>query len=148
MAGAAGNNGGRSLVWLQGLACGAAVAVAPAASCLLAALLAPAIAALLFDRAPGRPIARAILLCGSAPCVWPMLSFWEMGDHAMSAGFALLSDPRVLGMAWSAGGAGWLLSLVLPLGVRGILEAASLTRTALLRAERERLVREWGLDDQ
>jgi hypothetical protein len=44
--------------------------------------------------------------------------------------------------------AGWLASQLLPVGIRAILEAASLTRTARLRAERERLSKAWGMDGQ
>lgn len=136
---------GRGIIWIQGLACGACAAVAPMASAMLVVLLAPAIVAVLVDRQPGRPVGRAVLLCGSAACVGPQMTFWQMGG---SAGFALLSDPAVYGPAWSACAAGWLLTQLLPIGIRGVLEATSLSRSARLRAERERLVRDWGLGDQ
>ena len=135
---------GRSLIWIQGLACGACAAVAPAASGMLLVLLAPAIPALLLDKAPGRPVGRAVLLCGSATCVGPLMTLWHMGG----GGFALLTDPGVYGQAWAACAGGWLASQLLPLGIRAILEAVSLTRTARLRAERERLSKAWGLDGQ
>lgn len=136
---------GRGIVWMQGLACGACIAVAPAACALLAGLLAPAILVLLFERTPGRPVARAVLLCGAAACVGPLMTSWQIGP---STGLALLSDPGVFGTAWAACAAGWLLSQLLPIGVRGILEAASLSRSARLRAERDRLLKAWGLDGQ
>ena len=136
---------GRGIVWMQGLACGACVAVAPAACALLAVLLAPAIAVLLIDRAPGRPMARAVLLCGAAPCVGPLMALWQSGPNS---GFAIVGDPMVFGPAWAACAGGWLLSQLLPIGIRGILEAASLSQAARLRAERERLVKAWGLDDR
>jgi hypothetical protein len=134
---------GRGIVWMQGLACGACVAVAPAASALLAVLLAPAIAVALIDRAPGRPIARAVLLCGAAPCVGPSIAIWQTGA---SSGFAILTDPTVFGPAWAACAGGWLLSQLLPIGIRGILEAASLSQAARLRTEREKLAQAWGLE--
>ncbi len=136
---------GRGIVWMQGLACGTCVAVAPAACGLLAVLLAPAILALLFERTPGRPIARAVLLCGAAACVGPLMTMWQAGP---GTGFALLSDPGVVGTAWAACAGGWLLSQLLPIGIRGVLEAASLSRAVRLRAERERLAKAWGLEDQ
>ena len=142
---AAAKENGRGIIWVQGLACGACAAVAPMASAMLIVLLAPAIVALLVDRQPGRPVGRAVLLCGSAACVGPLMTFWQMGG---GAGFALLSETSVYGPAWAACAAGWLLTQLLPIGIRGVLEAASLTRTARLRAERERLVRDWGLGDQ
>jgi hypothetical protein len=135
----------RGVVWMQGLACGACAAIAPAACWMLVVLLAPTIGALVLDRAPGRPVARAVLLCGAPACVNPLIALWQAGTDT---GLALLSDTGVLGVAWAAGASGWLLSQLLPIGIRGILEAASLTRTARLRAERERLLKAWGLDDQ
>ena len=136
---------GRGIVWVQGLAVGACAAVAPAAGAMLGMLLAPAIVTLLLDRAPGRPVGRAVLLCGSAACVGPMLTFWQMGG---GAGFALLVDPGVYGPAWAACAGGWLATQLLPIGIRGVLEAASLSRAARLRAEREKLLRDWSLDGQ
>jgi len=134
---------GRSLVWVQILACGACAAIAPEASGMLAVLLAPAIVALLLDKAPGRPVGRAVLLSGSAACVGPLVTAWHTGG-----GFALLTDPGVYGPAWTACAGGWLASQLLPVGIRAIMEAASLTRTARLRTERGRLSEVWGLDDQ
>ena len=137
--------GGRGIVWIQGLACGACAAVAPTASAMLAVLLAPAIVALLLDRQKGKPVGRAVLLCGSVACVGPMTTFWHMGG---GVGFALLGDPGVYGPAWAACAGGWLATQLMPIGIRGILEAASLSRTARLRGERERLLQDWGLDGQ
>ena len=144
----AGKQGGKGLIWLQGLACGACFAVAPTACLLLTVLLAPAIVALLFDRTQGRAIGRAVLLCAAAACVEPLVVFWRMGGQDAAMGFALLGEPATFGLAWAAGAAGWLLAHILPVGVRGVLEAASLSHAARLRAERERLVRAWGLEDQ
>ena len=129
---------------MQGLACGACVAVAPAACGFLAALLAPAILALLVERTPGRPVARGVLLCGAAASVGPLMTVWHMG---MGTGYAILSDPGVLGAAWGACAGGWVMSQLLPIGIRGVLEATSLSRAAALRAEREKLLKAWGLDD-
>ena len=141
---AAAKDKGRGIVWAQGLACGACVAIAPAACGLLAVLLAPAIVALLLDRTPGRPVARGMLLCGAAACVGPVMTLWQVGGTSG----ALLSDPATFGSAWAACTGGWLLTQLLPIGLRGILEAASLARTATLRAERAKLVQAWGLNDQ
>ena len=132
---------GRSLIWLQGLACGAAAAVAPRQSAMIAVLLAPAVVALILDRLPGRPVGRAVLLCGAAACVGPVMVVWQLGN---AAGFALLADPGFFGSTWVACAGGWLLTQILPFGIRGILEALSLSRAARLRAERERLIRAWG----
>lgn len=135
---------GRSLVWMQGLACGACAAVAPAACGMLGILLGPAIVALLLDRIPGKPIARAMLLCGAAACVGPLMTVWRTGS---ATAMSLAGDFSVCGPAWAACAAGWILSQILPIAIRGVLEASSLSRTAKLRAERERLLNVWGLED-
>ena len=132
---------GRGLVWIMGLACLGCVAVAPAACGMLAVLLAPAIVALLLDKAPGRPVGRAMVLCGSAACVGPVVIAWQTG-------FGGFTDPIVFGPSWAACAAGWLGSQLLPIGVRALIEAASVTRAARLRAEREKLSKAWGIGDQ
>jgi hypothetical protein len=66
----------RSLAWLQGLVVGALVTLATSTALLLAVLLAPAMVAFVFDRAPGRPVARSVALCGMAACVGPELALW------------------------------------------------------------------------
>jgi hypothetical protein len=59
-----------------------------------------------------------------------------------------VGDLEVVGTAWSAAAAGWLLAQILPIAVRTVLEALGLARSAQLKAERARLVSEWGLDGQ
>ena len=136
---------GRALIWAQGLACGGLVAMAPGVSLLLAVLLAPGILALALDRLQGKPLARAVLIGGAAPCVGPLMRLWAMGggDSALTG----LADLEVLCAAWGAGAAGWLCSVSLPLVVRLVLDGMSRSRAARLRAERDELVRAWGLDD-
>jgi hypothetical protein len=132
-------------MWLQGLACGAMVALVPATALLLAVLLAPGLAALMIDRQSGRPIARSILLCGAATCVSPVGQLWNAGQN-VEASLAILGDVSTIGTAWSAAAAGWLLAELLPVVVRAVLEAASLTRAVRLRAARAKLVEEWGTE--
>jgi len=126
----------QSLVWVQGLLCGALVTLATPTALLVTVLLAPALVALAFDRAPGRPIARSVALCGLAACVDPVRTLWAAG-HDLPTAVALLADLTVLGIAWTAGAAGWLAAL----------EALSLTRAAKLRSARARLVDEWGFSE-
>ena len=135
-----------SLAWLQGLLCGGMVALAPALALLLGALAAPGLLALAFDRAPGRPVLRAVALCNLSACVGPVRAFWSSG-HRLGAGLALIGDPRVLGLAWAAGAAGWLLCECLPLAVRVLLEAVTAARAARLRARRGRIGEAWSLAD-
>jgi hypothetical protein len=135
----------RSLIWLQGLACGAMVTLATPTALLLGVLLGPALVAVALDHEPGRPRARSIALCGMAAAVEPLRTLW-MTSHSMEQATHLLGDLRVVGTAWTAAAAGWLLAEVMPIAVRAVLETLGIARTARLRAERARLVETWGLD--
>jgi hypothetical protein len=59
---------------------------------------------------------------------------------------ALLTDPSTVGVAWTAAAAGWLLCELTPILVRLMLDAGTRSRTARLRAARERLETEWGFE--
>jgi hypothetical protein len=133
----------RSLIWLQGLLCGAMVTLATPTALLLGVLLGPALLATALDRQPGRPRARSIALCSMAASVGPLRTLW-MGGHTMSIASALAGNTRVVAAAWTAAAAGWLLAELAPLGVRMALEALSIARAARLRAARARLVEDWG----
>jgi hypothetical protein len=137
--------GGGSLIWLQGLACGAMVALVPATALLLAVLLAPGLAALLLDRQPGRAVARSVLLFGAAACVGPVGQLWGNGQ-TVETSVMMLGDLGNIGTAWSAAAGGWLLAELLPVIVRVALEAASLARATRLRAARARLAEDWDAD--
>lgn len=131
-------------VWLQGLLCGAAVALATPCAVLAGLLLAPGIVALLLEREPGRPAARAALLCGAAVAAAPLVALWQAGQGVGGA-ITAASDPTLLGASWAAQGAGWLMAMLMPLFVRLALEAHARARMARLRAERARFEAEWGI---
>ncbi len=141
---AAARNG--SLLWAQGLACGGVVAFAPALGLLLAALFWPIGLALVLDKAPGRPMARAVALCAAAASVRPIRAAWTNG-LGLDFSLALATDIRVLAATWCAAAAGWGLTILAPVVARAVLEAASATRAARLRAERSRLLAAWRWDD-
>jgi hypothetical protein len=134
-----------SMVWLQGLLCGALAMLAPPTALLMGVLLGPAVLALLFDRQAGKPRARSIALFGMAASVDPLRTLWGSG-HSMQVAVALLGSLHVLGTAWAAAAAGWLLAEVAPVAVRATLEALSISRAGRLRASRARLADEWGLE--
>jgi hypothetical protein len=136
--------GGRSVVWISGLACGVLVAVAPGVATVAGGLLAPGLVAVKLDREPGRPVARTVLTCGLAACVQPVITLWNAGQ-SFEAATAIITDPKVLCIAWGAAGAGWLLAQTAPLAVRAALEAGAITRAAQLRAARSKLAEAWGL---
>jgi len=135
----------RSLVWLQGLLCGAMVTLATPTALLLGVLLGPALVAVLLDHEPGRPRVRSIALCSMAAAVEPLRTLWRTG-HSLTTATTVLGDYRVIAIAWSAAAAGWLLAEVTPIAVRAVLETAGIARAARLRAERARLAETWGLE--
>ena len=135
-----------SLVWLQGLLCGAMVTLATPTALLLGMLLAPVLLAVMLDHEPGRPRARSIALCGMAASVEPLRTLW-MSGHTIPVAAALAGNARIIGFAWSAAAAGWLLAEVLPIAVRAVLETLSIARAGRLRAERAKLVEAWGLEE-
>jgi hypothetical protein len=135
----------RSLVWLQGLLCGALATLATPTALLLAVLLGPALLAMLLDREPGKPTGRSVALFAMAASVDPLKTLWLAG-HTLATATALLSNLKVLGSAWIASAAGWLLAQLLPIAVRTVLDALSIARSARLRAERAKLVEAWGLE--
>ena len=134
-----------SMIWLQGLLCGAMVTLATPTALLLGVLLGPALLAIALDREPGRPRARSIALCSMAAAVNPLRTLWTAG-HSIATATALLGDFQILATAWSAAAGGWLLAEAMPIAVRAALEALSIARAARLRAERVRLVEAWGLE--
>ena len=134
---------GRSLLWLQGLLCGVLAALATPTALLLAVLLAPGLLSVALDRAPGRPVARTLLLFGLSTTVLPLLTLWKAG-HTMDVAMGLAFEPATLAASWAAAAAGWLLLQFFPLVVRLALESAALSRKHRLRQLRERSTEEWG----
>jgi apolipoprotein N-acyltransferase len=135
----------RSMIWLQGLACGAVATLAPPTALLMGVLLGPALLALLVDRQPGRPKARSVALFGMAASVEALRSLW-VGGHTISAAVALMGDLQVVATAWVAAAGGWLLAEAAPIAVRATLDLLSSSRAARLRGLRAHLASEWGLD--
>lgn len=132
----------RSYTWLQGLLCGVAAALVPGPALLIAFLLAPGLVGLLLDLAPGKPMARAMLLLGLAASIHPFGALWASGG-GIGAALDVLGRPAVLGIAWLAGAGGWLLSELAPLFLKLAMDGAAAARAARLRAERARLVDAW-----
>ena len=136
-----------SLAWLQGLGCGAVVALVPAMALLLGVLLLPGLLAVLYDRQPGRPVARTVLMCGTAAAIAPVLALWGAGT-TIDACVGLLGDLRVTGTAWSAAAIGWILAELAPVVALVALEAITAARTARLREARDKLAAEWGFEEE
>lgn len=132
-----------AVLWAEGLLCGGLVTLLPTIALLLGVLLGPAIVALVLDHQQGKPAARSVVLCTLAASIGPVRTLWGAG-HDLAASLALATDLNVVGTAWAAAAAGWLLAELAPYAARAGLEALSLSRAAQLRVARDRLVEEWG----
>jgi hypothetical protein len=133
----------RSWLWMQGLACGAALAIATAPVILVAILLAPAVVGYMTEPTPGRPRSETMLLLGGATIFGPLRTLWATG-HSMEACMALLGDPRYVVISWLAGASGWLLEEAAQIIARQISDLSTRQRIARLERERAELVAEWG----
>src|ERR1700753_3961609 len=80
-----------SLVWLQGLLCGALATLATPTALLLGVLLGPALLAVAFDSEPGRPVGRSVALFSMAASVRPLKTLW-MSGHTMPVAAGLVGD--------------------------------------------------------
>ena len=130
--------------WLQGLLCGTLIAFAAPAALLAAVLGLPALLASLFDREPGRPMARNLALAAAAVIAPSLAALWHAG-HGWPACLDLLSEPTRLAIAWAVQGGFWLAGELAPLAVRLALDTAAAAQAARLRARRAQYEQEWGL---
>ena len=133
-----------STVWLQGLACGALVALATPVAALAALLMVPSMAAFLLEHPASRVAARVALLCGLAAAAAPLAALWQ-SSQGVGAAIAAASDGGVLIGCWAAQAAGWLLTHLAPLLTRLALDMYARTVAARLRAERAHYEAEWGI---
>jgi hypothetical protein len=138
--------GGRlgPLLWLAGLGCGAVVTLATPTAVLAGILLAPGLLSLVFDQAPGKPTARAVMLFGLAATVQPLGTLWRTG-HLIGAALGMAADPATLATAWVAQGSAWMLCELAPLIITLVMDAVSRSRAARLRVARTELEEQWGL---
>jgi hypothetical protein len=128
-------------MWLQGLACGAAVTLAAPSTALAAIALAPGLVAAVLE---GGAAARAALLCGAAAAAAPVAEIWKTGQD-LGGAIAVASDPSMLALCWSVQAAAWLVAQLVPVMIRLALDGSAAARAALLRGERARYEAEWGI---
>ncbi len=133
----------RSWLWLQGLACGAVMALMPAVAILGLVLLAPGLLVYALEEAPGKPMGRTMLLLGAAASFGQIRVLWDAGN-TLDTALTILSDPIHPGTAWIAAGAGWMVSELIQMGGGEVLEVLARHRATALRQERARLEEEWG----
>ncbi len=135
------------VVLLLALAGGVLIALASDIALPVANQLLPGLLALPFDRSPGCGVARAILLFQLAACVQPILDAWYRCDGIDGCMTELASWPAIF-PAWLAAAAAWLLTQILPLGLKMLDDYRMDRRRQALADKRRSLVEEWGLDNQ
>jgi hypothetical protein len=132
------------MLWLQGLGCGLLATLATPIAVLAGLLLAPALMAMALDRAPQRPVARALLLIGLAASAQPLENLWALG-HQMTTALDLLANPAVLARAWGAQALGWLVLELGPVLAILAVEATIAARRARLKATRRHYEEAWDV---
>jgi hypothetical protein len=134
------------LILLLGLAGGGLIALSPDIALPLAVLLLPGLITLILDRTPGCGVARAIVLFQGAACAHPVAEAWYRCAGIDGCMSYLAEWPTVL-RVWLAGGAAWVVVQTLPIGLKVMDDYRLRYRRAVLRARREALAAEWGLED-
>ena len=137
---------GGLLVLLLALAGGGLIALSPDIALPMLLLLLPGLFALVLDRSPGCGVARAILLFQAAACVHPVMGAWYRCAGIDGCMGYLAEFPTLLPV-WLAAAAAWVLTEVLPMGLKLLDDYRLRRRAAFLLARRQALVEEWGLED-
>lgn len=133
----------KSLVWAQGLLCGAVVTLASPTALLVGVLFLPVLIACALDHQPGKPITRCMALFGLCGIVHPVLRLWADG-HTMHVAIVLAADVENLLFSWGGAAIGWVLAELIPVAILALLEAMAQAQIIRLRSERSRLEAEWG----
>jgi hypothetical protein len=144
---AAGTPGGGSWLWLQGLVCGAVLAFATPVALVICVLMAPGLAAAIFDPAPQRAMTRAVALACLAFTMGPV---WHLilAGRVMTQAVDLVLDPEVVLPAWLAGACGWALCELLPVLLRSAADMRAAVRIAVLEKEAAALREEWDMAEE
>ncbi len=134
------------LILVLALACGALIALSPDIALPVTILMLPGLLALVLDRTPGCGVARAILLFQGAACVNPVMKAWY-SCSGIDGCMNYLADWHSILPVWLAAAAAWLLTQLLPLGLKLLDDYRMRHRSAALIERRKALVDEWGLED-
>jgi hypothetical protein len=111
-----------------------------------AVLLAPGLVAMLFDPTPGHAVARAMLLFQTAFAVRPLADAWTRCEGMQSC-MDTLVRPRLLLIVWTMAAVAWMLTQILPIGLKLVSDYRVGQRRAELRQRRATLIADWGLDE-
>jgi hypothetical protein len=136
---------GALILLLLGIGCGGLVAMSPDIAMPLMVLLLPGLIFLLVDHSPGWGVARAILLFQAAACVNPVSSAWYACSGVDNC-MAILATPQTVLEVWLAGCLAWLISQLLPIGLKLLNDMRLQHYRTALEARRLALRTEWGFD--
>ncbi len=134
-----GRSMGGLLVLLLALAAGALIALSPDIALPMLVLLLPGVLALILDRSPGCGVATAILLFQAAACVHPVISAWY-SCSGIDGCMNYLADWQSILPVWLAGAAAWLMTQILPIGLK-ILDDYRMRHRGAVLVERRRACR-------
>ena len=105
--------------------------------------LLPAIVACTVDRSPERAATFGIGGLNLAGVVPYLLPVWAAPD-GIGAAVDILTDAAALAVMYGAAAFGWLLLFAVPAAVVAIETAVGDRRVTVLKAERQRLIEQWG----
>jgi hypothetical protein len=134
------------IVLLLALAGGGALALSPDIALPLLVLLLPGLIALALDRSPGCGMARAVLLFQAAASVHPLTNAWYR-CAGIDGCMGYLAEWNAILPVWLAAAAAWLLTQVLPLGLKLLDDYRVSSRSVTLTARRAALIEEWELEE-
>jgi hypothetical protein len=112
----------------------------------MAVLLLPGLIALVLDGSPGCGVARAMLLFQGAASVQPVMNAWYR-CAGIDGCMGYLGEWQSVLPVWLAAAVAWVLTQVLPLGLKMLGDHRLRLRSASLIARRQSLVEEWGLEE-
>lgn len=110
---------------------------------LLVGLL-PSMVAFIFDRSPGRTMARCVFgmnFSGVAPYI---LELWQVPSQTVGGATQQIFQPMALSIMYGAAGLGWLLYLAMPPIVANVLNLSAQRRVGELRKKQRALIKTWG----
>lgn len=122
------------------------LALAPDIALPLLVLLLPGLVALMLDQSPECGMARAILLFQLAACVHPVSTAWYRCS-GIDGCMSYLAEWRAIVPVWLAGAVAWLLTQILPMGLKLLDDYRVRNRRVMLVTRRDTLRAEWDLVD-
>jgi hypothetical protein len=134
------------LILTLALASGALIALSPDIALPLVILMLPGLLALVLDRSPGCGVARAILLFQGAACVHPVIKAWY-NCSGIDGCMSYLADWHSILPVWLAAATAWVLTQLLPVGLKLLDDYRMRYRIAALVERRKALIEEWGLEE-